>query len=214
MLIQNIILPDISITITGFVWTVAAIILLLTEKGRLFLSSYKTVALFFVLLIVTLLKVLTEISIVEQMAHGLKILDTRLNYNPKDVLAFAVSLGEAGRLKYAAFQLGTDTLAPPAFACFVSSVAFTFLPREKAVSCLKLIFIYLFCAVSANALMPIVMLNFSSVSYAPVSVLLNIVPWLDFLKYQFHIYTWLFIILNKIPKGEYNFFSKFIWKHN
>jgi hypothetical protein len=187
---------NISTTFIGLSWTVIIISLLLTEKGRMFLSSYKSVALFFILLGLTLLKVFSGIEAVQQMANGLKILDTRLSYNTGDILTFATNLGEAGREKYAAFQFGFDTWAPPAFASFVSSVAFTVLPREKAINCLKLIFIYLFCAVAANALMPVIMLNFEYINYPGINLLSIVVPWLDFLKYFFHLSAWIFIGLS------------------
>jgi hypothetical protein len=185
---------DMAVTIVGFTWTAAVGGLFLTEKGRSFLSSYKVAGLFFILLGITLLKVTAEISVVQQMAGGLKILDTRIGYTTDDVLNFAFNLGEKGREQYAAFQFGIDTWAPPAFACFVSSVAFTVLSRERAGNCLKLVFLYLTCAVLANALMPVIMLNYENTGVPLIALLLKAVPWLDFLKYLIHFTAWLYIL--------------------
>lgn len=180
-------------TLVGALWTCAAVVLLV-RGARGPLGSRWSSLLAGALLAGALSRVTGAIAEVEAMAGGLQILDTRYPYGPAEVLAFAEALGEQGRGAYAAFQLGVDTLAPPAFACFVGSAACSTLSRGWRRAALVPIAGYLAAVVLANALMPVLMLRYPALASAELQILLHAVPWLDFAKYSLHLAAWAVIV--------------------
>lgn len=147
-------------------------------------------------------------------------------YNSTDILILAKLLDKNGRYEYAKFQLTTDTLAPPAFATFISSVLLCTVSNKIIyLTCMILVWIYLISVLLANSLTPVFFLNYeyyltatsSTTNFENISnsdgnynnnsnniniflwflkYLLFIIPWLDHIKYTFHGIAWLLILLD------------------
>lgn len=109
------------------------------------------------------------------------------------VLQFGEALGAAHRADYARFQLGVDTLAPPAFATVYLNVALSTIVSQRLLTIvLALVLAFFVTVIAANALMPVVMTfyNFGGAANSNAAIvvfLLHVVPWLDFFKYCLHI---------------------------
>lgn len=177
-------------TMVGASWTVLVVALLV--RGRERLAAWQVCVGCGVMLGIALWRVLLDINALEQIA-GLQVLDMRFAYSSADIETFALALGEAGRWRYAAFQLGIDTWAPPAFAGFAASVACATLPIRWAWVVRCCLGAYLAAVVPANALMPIVMLTYPEET-AWQGVLISVVPWLDFAKHSLHLLSWGIIV--------------------
>lgn len=180
-------------TAVGVLWTGITVVLLYRGKDGPFRSGWVCLV-NAVLLAVALRYVTRAIAGVEALAGGQRILDTRYPYTPSEVLAFAAALGDSGRAAYAAFQLGYDTWAPPAIAGFVGSVACATLPAQSTRLARLPIWAYLVSVLLANALMPVVMLNYPALDAPWLRGLLHLVPLLDFAKYTLHLISWLGIV--------------------
>lgn len=180
-------------TAVGVLWTGVTIVLLYRGKAGPFGSGWACLV-NAGLLAAALWHVTRAIAGVEALAGGQRILDTRYPYSPSEILAFAAALGESGRAAYAAFQLGYDTWAPPALAGFVGSVACATLPAPYTRLARLPIWAYLVAVLLANALMPVVMLNYPVLDAPWLRGLLHLVPVLDFAKYTLHLISWLCIV--------------------
>lgn len=178
----------------GTLWTGLTIWLLLSQRGQRLLRHPAAIPVAAALLACSLGLVLGEIARVEAMAGGLRILDGRLRYSSGEAMAFAEALGLAGRARYAVFQLSFDMLAPPAFACFAASIASRLLAGKRLLMARGMILLYLGCVLPANTLMPVYMLNYPASGWQ--SLLVQVVPKLDFGKYCLHGLVWLLMLFS------------------
>lgn len=179
-------------TAVGVLWTGLTIVLLWHGKAGPYGSGW-AVLINAGLLAAALAQVTRAIAGIEALAGGQRILDARYPYTAAEILAFAAALGESGRAAYAAFQLGFDTWAPPAFAGFVGSVACATLPAAYTGWVRLPIWAYLVSVLLANALMPVIMLSYPALDGLWLRGLLQLVPLLDFAKYSLHLIAWLAI---------------------
>lgn len=181
------------LTIVGLLWSLAVIWMLYFEKGRAFSSKSWVLLITAPLVFLTVPYVAGEVDVIRQLAGGVDPLDVHYAYASHHIVELAEGLGESGRWEYARFQLGADTLAPPAFAGFilnVTRVTVSF-PRVRALL-VVLISIYFFSVLAANTLMPLVMLNYPENS-GVYALLYQLLPVLDFMKYSVHALAWLII---------------------
>lgn len=181
-------------TFIGFVWTLVVLFLLYTKKGVELSSSKWLLPLTFAAAYIAVPMVAADVDALTQLAGGVATLDGHIGYSSSDITAFAIALGEAGRVEYAYFQLGMDTLAPPAFAGFLINVVRSTVAFERAKKILVvLVSIYFFSVLFANALMPVYMLNYPSED-SMSAFLFVLLPALDGIKYGTHAIAWLAII--------------------
>jgi len=180
----------------GFFWSIAVIYLLYTERGELISSSKWIVLATAPAAYIVIPLVSADVDRLTQLAGGVRTLDIHLWYNAGDIREFANALGEAGRQQYAYFQLGLDTLAPPAIAGFVLTVGRSIIEFPQARKGLTVILsVYFFSVLLANALMPVLMLGYPDQDgiFAILHVLL---PVLDGAKYATHGLAWLVILFS------------------
>ena len=185
-------------TVLGFVWSVAIFYLLYAEKG-VQISSSKWFLLFTVpAAYLVIPAVSAQVNVLTLAAGGVQTLDVHIGYNSGHISEFAEALGEAGRQQYARFQLGLDTLAPPAIAGFVLNVGRITVPFAKVRKLLTVIVsVYFISVLCANALMPVIMLNFPGTEVV-FSILYIVVPLLDGTKYATHALAWVLILLSAL----------------
>ena len=116
--------------------------------------------------------------------------------------ALAEAFGPEGRRAYAAFQLGADSLAPPAFACFLMAVFRSTVRLPLSLTVLSVLaFVYFTSVLLANALAPVVMLAYPQSDGALLSTLYAAVPQFDFVKYAAHGAAWLVILVSWIAQA-------------
>jgi len=178
-------------TLLGLVWSMVIFYLLYTDKGAVISSSRWVIPLMLAGVYFSVPAVAAEVNALTQLSGGITTLDGHLFYTSVHVTEFADGLGLAGRLRYAEFQLGLDTLAPPAFAGFMLTVArstISSMPVRRLVT--VLVSLYFFSVLFANALMPVYMLNYPEQSSLS-STLYFLLPVLDGLKYGAHGVVWL-----------------------
>jgi len=181
-------------SLLGLIWSAAIFYLLYSDRGMRVSSSRWAVAVAFVAAYFSIPLVVVEVDALTQVAGGVPTLDGHLFYGSSDIPVFADGLGEAGRVRYALFQLGLDTLAPAAFAGFMLTVGRSTVPFERVRRLLTLLVsVYFFSVLFANALMPVYMLNYPAQD-ALSSVLYSLLPILDGLKYAAHGVVWLVIL--------------------
>lgn len=183
----------------GFLWSLLTFYFLFAPGATRYLKPY-TPFIFAALLAGSLSLVTRAILGVEHFSQGLKILDADLFYRAHDMQAFAQALGPVGRQHYALFQLSFDTLAPPAFACFVWSVSYQLLTGRLLNWNRCLIGIYFVSVLLANSLMPLWMLTYPNVQTPVFVFLLYLIPLLDALKYSMHILAWLTILVAVVKR--------------
>lgn len=182
------------IPVIGFSWTILLIYLLVTAKGKQILSNPRFIAFWVAALGLALNRVLSEIAEIEEITGGLRILDAHIGYGRNHIIQFAEALGEKGRVIYAIFQLGADTLAPPGFASLMASVSHSTLKSKTILRlCKTTIWTYLISVLLANALMPVIMLNYPIRDTFFLQSLYFALPILDNAKYAFHFITWIMI---------------------
>ncbi len=182
------------IPIVGFSWTIFLIYLLVTAKGKQLLSNPRLIVFWIAALGLALNRVLSEIAEIETLAGGLRILDAHIGYGRDHIRQFAEALDEKGRVAYAIFQLGADTLAPPGFASLMASVSHSTLKNQTILKfCKTTIWLYLISVLLANALMPVIMLNYPTTDTFFLQFLWYAVPFLDSAKYGLHFTTWILI---------------------
>ena len=183
-------------SLVGLLWTLLAIYLMFSARGRRWLSNPWSILVAGVALAVALRIVTAQIGVLTELAGGIKPLDVQYAYGHENITAFADALGINGRRAYAMFQLGQDALAPPAFACFLMAVYRTTI-RSATVQllCTALAFTYLIAVLVANNLMPVIMLNFPVTDMPPLPLLYRLVPFADTIKYTIHGVAWVVIMV-------------------
>ena len=183
------------ITIFGYIWTILAFWLMFSPKGKELFSQPPLVLLTGSALAITIWIVMREIHTLTSIAGGLRPLDVHLFYGKIDIMEFGNALGIEGRKNYMTFQLGQDSLAPPAFCCFLMSVYRSFI-RSRRVRhiCTGLAFVYITSAFLANNLMPLVIMYFPDDHGFFLTILYLLVPALDAIKYSMNGIAWLLVI--------------------
>ncbi|BFM13966.1 hypothetical protein R50073_01490 [Maricurvus nonylphenolicus] len=181
-------------TVIGFVWTLAVFFLLYTKKGAEISSNKWLLLVTFPAAYVAVPMVAADVDALTQLAGGVATLDGHIGYSSADITEFAIALGEAGRVEYALFQLGMDTLAPPAFAGVLISVVRGTVAFDRVKKILVvLVSVYFLSVLFANALMPVYMLNYPAEDNLS-ALLFVLLPALDGIKYGTHAVVWLAII--------------------
>lgn len=191
-----------SITsLIGFAWTLLIVWLFVTPKGQALSSNPKLIPVAGIALAIAVWIVTREVDALAEQAGGISPLDVHYAYGKADVLKFAEALGDSGRLDYARFQLGIDTLAPPAFAGFLLTV---FRSTLKAPLLRKILtvaaFTYFASVLLANSLMPVIMLNYPVQQGPLLEGLYGFVPLLDWIKYSVHAFAWITIFIGWIAR--------------
>jgi hypothetical protein len=182
-------------TIIGFIWTILALWLMFTLKGKELLSQPPLVLLTGAALAITIWIVMREIHTLTSIAGGLRPLDIQFFYGKVDIMEFGKALGVEGRNNYMAFQLGQDSLAPPAFCCFLMSFYRSFIRSQRVQHiCTGLAFVYIFSAFLANNLMPLIIMYFPDDHGFFLTILYSLVPALDAIKYSTNGIAWLLVI--------------------
>ena len=182
-------------TILGYMWTILAFWLMFSQKGKKLFSQPYLVLLTGTALAISAWLVMREIQALTNITGGLRPLDIQLFYGKADIMKFAKALGVDGRKNYMAFQLGQDSLAPPAFCCFLMAVYRSLItsPRVQYI-CTALSFVYIISAFLANNLMPLIMLYFPDDRGFFLTMLYSLVPALDAIKYSMNGVAWLLVI--------------------
>lgn len=183
-------------TTIGFIWTIAILWILYSARGARISSEPILIPAALFAAYFTLPVVVADIAVLTKMAGGITTLDVHVGYQSEDITAFAVALGESGRFQYAQFQLGVDTLAPPALAGVMLVVGRSTIKQPETRRLITiLVSIYFISVLLANALMPVYMLNFPDVGGHLSTILYFLLPILDGIKYALHAVFWLVIIL-------------------
>lgn len=189
------------LSVIGWAWSLGVIYLLYTQRGVQLSSRWQLLLLTGPLMVASVLFVASEVDVIRQLAGGVDPLDVHYGYGAADIETLALALGAEGRLQYAIFQLGADTLAPPAFAGFILNVTRASVAYAGVRSILTwLISVYFFSVLLANTLMPLVMLQFPDAG-GFVGSLYSVVPVLDWLKYSSHGLGWLLIFGSWLAMG-------------
>ena len=179
----------------GLAWTGLSFYLMFSSHGRRWLADPKIIVVAAIALGLMLWIVLAQIKLLTLMAAGIPPLDVQFGYSIADIAAFANALGLDGRLAYARFQLGQDTLAPPAFVCFLMCVYRSTVVSAMAKKvCDRLALAYFVAVLLANNLMPVMILNYPSTDGLLLSALYQLIPLCDAIKYSLHGATWLVIV--------------------
>lgn len=182
------------LTPVGLFWSILTYWLMFSRGGRAALANPWGIAVFGVALILSLGHVFAEMERLSALAGGMTPLDGQFGYGRAEVVEFAQRLGAQGRREYAMFQLGADTLAPPAFACFLMAVFRSTVPSLSLQKVLTLIVcVYFSSVLLANALMPVIMLSYPATDSGVIPFLMQAVPRLDFIKYASHGLAWLIV---------------------
>ncbi len=188
--------PDLYsiLTLVGIFWSILTYWLMFSRAGRGALANPWAIAIFGVALVLSLGHVLAEMERLSALAGGMTPLDGQVGYGRAEVLEFARRLGAEARREYAMFQLGADTLAPPAFACFLMAVYRSTVPSLVVQRVLTLIAcVYFSSVLLANALMPVIMLSYPATDAGVVPFLMEAAPRFDFIKYASHGLAWLIV---------------------
>jgi hypothetical protein len=166
-----------------------------SAQGQRWQSNPLSIAIAAAALAPSLWLVTSQIKVLTDLAGGIPPLDVQFGYSQQQIVQFADALGEDGRKAYAQFQLGTDTLAPPAFCCFLMSV-YRSTVRSVTVRayCTALAFVYLVSVLIANTFMPLIILNYPSQDGVVLSTLYWLVPICDMVKYSVHGLAWFIIV--------------------
>lgn len=184
------------ISLVGFAWSILTYWLMFSQRGRNLLTNPWTILVAAAAMIPSIWYVTSEVGMLTELSGGIPPLDAQYGYGRAEIAAFANGLGADGRTIYAAFQLGADTLAPPAFVCFLMSIfRSTVKLKIPLMICAVLAFIYFTSVLMANTLMPVIIIHFPEDSGPLLSVLYGAVPVMDWLKYSSHALTWLVIFL-------------------
>ena len=183
------------ISLIGLAWTLLTFLLMFSIQGQRWQSNPLSIAITAAALVPSLWLVTSQLKVLTDLAGGIPPLDVQFGYLQQQIVQFADALGEDGRKAYAQFQLGADTLAPPAFCCFLMSV-YRSTVRSAAVRayCTALAFVYLVSVLIANTCMPSIMLNYPSKDGVVLSMLYWLVPICDMVKYSVHGLAWLIIV--------------------
>ena len=183
------------ISLIGLAWTLLTFFLMFSAQGQRWQSNPLSIAIAAAALAPSLWLVTSQIKVLTDLAGGIPPLDVQFGYSQQQIAQFADALGEDGRKAYAQFQLGTDTLAPPAFCCFLMSVyRSTVRSVTMRVYCTALAFVYLVSVLIANTFMPLIILNYPSQDGVVLSTLYWLVPICDIVKYSVHGLAWIIIV--------------------
>lgn len=183
-------------SLVGFTWSMLTYWLMFSHRGRQLLANPWVILVAAIAMIPSIWYVTSEVGMLTKLSGGVLPLDAQYGYGRAEIAAFANGLGADGRDVYAAFQLGADTLAPPAFVCFLMSVFRSTVKRRiPLIICAVLAFIYFTSVLLANTLMPVIIIQFPKDNGALLSALYVAVPIFDWVKYSSHALTWLVIIL-------------------
>lgn len=183
------------ISLIGLAWTLLTFFLMFSAQGQRWQSNPLSIAIAAAALAPSLWLVTSQIKVLTDLAGGIPPLDVQFGYSQQQIAQFADALGEDGRKAYAQFQLGTDTLAPPAFCCFLMSVyRSTVRSVTMRVYCTALAFVYLVSVLIANTFMPLIILNYPSQDGVVLSTLYWLVPICDMVKYSVHGLAWIIIV--------------------
>lgn len=183
------------VSVLGFAWSILAYWLMFTGRGKSILSNPWFILVAATAMAPSIWYVAVEAIRLRELAGGIPALDTQYGYGPTDIFEFGSALGEAGRQEYAAFQLGADTLAPPAFVCFLmavyrSTVSSTLLQRVLTM----IAFCYFTSVLIANTFMPVIMIHFPDTDSGILPLLYIVIPNMDLVKYSSHGLAWLLIL--------------------
>lgn len=183
------------ISLIGLAWTLLTFFLMFSAQGQHWQSNPLSIAIAAAALVPSLWLVTSQLKVLTDLAGGIPPLDVQFGYRQQQIAQFADALGEDGRKAYAQFQLGADTLAPPAFCCFLMSV-YRSTVRSVTVRafCTALAFVYLVSVLIANTFMPVIILNYPSQDGVVLSTLYWLVPICDMVKYSVHGLAWLIIV--------------------
>lgn len=182
-------------SVIGWAWTMLTFYLMLSVRGSDCLRNPRTIVVTAISLFIALWIVTRELEVLTQLSTGIVPLDIHFGYGQADIAAFASALGADGRRVYAAFQLGQDALAPPAFACFLMSAYRSTVKSLLAQKfCTVLAAIYFSSVLLANHLMPVIILNFPQTNGLVLTTLYHFVPACDGIKYTSHALAWMVII--------------------
>ena len=183
------------ISLIGLAWTLLTFLLMFSIQGQRWQSNPLSIAITAAALVPSLWLVTSQLKVLTDLAGGIPPLDVQFGYLQQQIVQFADALGEDGRKAYAQFQLGTDTLAPPAFCCFLMSV-YRSTVRSATVRayCMALAFVYLVSVLIANTFMPVIILNYPSQDGSMLSTLYWLVPICDMVKYSVHGLAWFIIV--------------------
>ena len=183
------------ISLIGLAWTLLTFFLMFSAQGQRWQSNPLSIAIAAAALAPSLWLVTSQIKVLTDLAGGIPPLDVQFGYSQQQIVQFADALGEDGRKAYAQLQLGTDTLAPPAFCCFLMSV-YRSTVRSVTVRayCTALAFVYLVSVLIANTFMPLIILNYPSQDGVVLSTLYWLVPICDMVKYSVHGLAWFIIV--------------------
>jgi hypothetical protein len=178
----------------GVAWTLLTLFLMFSSSGQRWQSNPASIAIAASALAAAIWLVTSQIKVLTDLSGGVPPLDVQFGYHKEQIAQFAEALGEAGRSTYARFQLGTDTLAPPAFCCFLMSVYRSTVSSAATRSiCTALALVYLVSVLIANTLMPVIILNYPEEDGAVLSTLYWLVPVCDTIKYSVHGLAWIII---------------------
>lgn len=184
-----------SWTLIGWSWSAAAYYLMFSARGRSILAHPPLILMAAILLFGSLRYVLEEMQALSVMAGGITPLDGQFGYGVPEVIDFARALGEDGRDAYAAFQLGADALAPPAFVCFLMAVYRSTVQSSLVqLGLTVLAFTYFTSVLIANTFMPVIMQNFPDAEAGLLPLYYQLIPQLDLIKYVTHGIAWLVIL--------------------
>ena len=184
------------LTGVGFLWSAAVFYLLYFQRGVALSSRPALLLVTGPLVVLTVIYVAGEVDAIRVLAGGIDPLDVHYGYRSPHIVELAEALGETGRWEYARFQLGADTLAPPAIAGFVLNVARTTVGFARVRTALvAMVSVYFLSVLLANSLMPLVMLSYPE-REGLVGLLYGVVPVLDWMKYSVHGLAWLVILLS------------------
>ena len=184
-----------GISLIGLAWTLLTLFLMFSPTGQRLLSNPLGIVIAAAALFPSLWLVTSQIKVLTALTGGIPPLDVQFGYRQPEIAQFAQALNEGGRTMYAQFQLGTDTLAPPSFCCFLMCV-YRSTVRSRAVRtlCDGMAFVYLVSVLIANTLMPVIILNYPAQDGFVLSTLYGLVPICDTVKYAVHGLAWLVIV--------------------
>jgi hypothetical protein len=184
-----------AISLIGLAWTLLTLFLMFSPTGQRLLSNPLGIVIAAAALFPSLWLVTSQIKVLTALTGGIPPLDVQFGYQQPEIAQFAQALNEGGRKMYAQFQLGADTLAPPAFCCFLMSVyRSTVRSRVVRTLCDGMAFVYLVSVLIANTLMPVIILNHPSQEGVVLSTLYWLIPICDIVKYSVHGLAWLIIV--------------------
>ncbi|MEP1144214.1 MAG: hypothetical protein ABJH52_10890 [Henriciella sp.] len=181
-------------TIIGAIWSILTYWLMFSERGKALLSNPLFIIPAAAAMVPSIWFVSSEILRLAELANGISPLDAQYGYGVDQINELALALGNSGRAEYAAFQLGVDTLAPPAFACFLMAVYRSTVQSKQVQRALTVLaFTYFTSVLIANAFTPVIFHNYPDAETGLLPLLYAVIPKFDLAKYSTHGIAWLVI---------------------